>query len=377
MPIQRDRFLADFLELVQIPSPSGREGKVAQVVRSRLEELRLTVEEDRAGAGFGGEQGNLIVRRDGDLPRPPLLLNAHLDTVLPCEGVRPIVEGDKVRSDGTTILGADNKAGVCVLLELLRVLKEDPIPCGPLEIVFTVGEETGLHGARHLDYSQVTAKVGFVFDSGPPVERVTVGAPSQKSLRAIIKGRSAHAGVSPEKGINAIVLASRAIARMPLGRIDEETTANIGVIQGGLATNIVPEEVTVDGEARSHDPSKLERQTREMVRLLVQEAEIGRGRAEIKVWDVYKGFRIGADHLVCQVVQKALSAMGLLPRWEISGGGSDANVFNEHGIPCVIVCCGEESPHSPENERLDIPSALQSVELAKNLVAAFAQLTGG
>ncbi|MCS7223539.1 MAG: M20/M25/M40 family metallo-hydrolase [Armatimonadetes bacterium] len=376
MPVKRERFLRDFLELVQIPSPSGREGKVAQTVISRLTALGLSVAEDEAGKGFGGEQGNLFVTVPGTLDRPSLLLNAHLDTVVPCEGVHPIVEDDKVRSDGTTILGADNKAGVCVLVELLRVLQEDKVAHGPLEIVFTVGEETGLHGARHLDYQRLTAKVGFVFDSGPPVERVIVGAPSQKSLRAVVRGRAAHAGVSPEKGINAIVLASRAISRMPLGRIDHETTANIGVIRGGLATNIVPEEVILEGEARSHDPAKLERQVQTMVNLLRDESEIGGGRAEVMVWDVYRAFRIKESDLPCQVVRRALEQMGRTPQWEISGGGSDANIFNEHGIQTVILCCGEESPHSPVNERLDIPSALQSVELAKQIIVAFAQLTG-
>jgi len=375
MPINRERFLADFLKLVQIPSPSGREGKVAEAVKAKLRELGLPVKEDEAGRAFGGEQGNLIVKVAGTVPDvPPLFLNAHLDTVVPCENVKPIVEGDKVRSDGTTILGADNKAGVCVLLELLRVLREDGIPHGPLEIVFTVGEETGLHGAKHLDYSQISAQVGFVLDSGPPVNRVIVQAPSQKSLRAIVKGKAAHAGVSPEKGINAIQLASRAIAAMRLGRIDYETTANIGIIQGGLATNIVPEEVEIWGEARSHDPRKLEAQIAHMVSLLEGEAEKGGGKAEVQVWEVYRAFRIAETDLPARLVAAALAKMGLTPQWESTGGGSDANIFNEHGIRCVLLCCGEESPHSPENERLDIPSALQSVELLLHIITEFVRM---
>lgn len=374
MPVNRERFLADFLTLVRIPSPSGREGLVAQAVKEKLQAMGLTVQEDDAGNKFGGEQGNLIVKVNGTVDGvPSLLLNAHLDTVVPCENVQPIVEGDKVRSDGTTILGADNKAGVCVLLELLRVLKEDRLPHGPLEIVFTVAEETGLLGAKHLDYSLISAKVGFVLDSGPPVNRVIVQAPSQKSLRAIVKGKAAHAGVSPEKGINAIQLAARAIAAMRLGRIDPETTANIGIIRGGTATNIVPEEVELHGEARSHNPRKLDEQIAHMVTLLETEAQRGGGRAEVQVWDVYQAFRIGEEEPPAQLVSTALAKMGLAPEWEVTGGGSDANIFNEHGIRCVILCCGEESPHSPENERLDIPSALQSVELLTHIVTEFAR----
>ncbi len=378
MPINRERFLADFLELVRIPSPSGREREVAQAVKAKILAMGLTVLEDEAGKGFGGEQGNLIVKVPGNLEGvPPILLNAHLDTVLPCENVNPIVEGDKVRSDGRTILGADNKAGVCVLLELLRVLNEDDIQHGPLEIVFTVAEETGLHGAKHLDYSLISAEIGFVLDSGPPVNKVIVQAPSQKNLRAIVRGKSAHAGVSPEKGINAIQLAARAIASMRLGRIDQETTANIGVIRGGLATNIVPEEVEILGEARSHDPKKLEEQIAHMVSLIEKEAQKGGGKAEIEVTDVYRSFRITEDDLPSKVLKAALAKMGLKPQWEATGGGSDANIFNEHGIKCVLICCGEESPHSPENERLDIPSALQSVELLVNIVTTFAQISKG
>jgi len=378
MPINRERFLADFLELVRIPSPSGREREVAQAVKAKILAMGLTVLEDEAGKGFGGEQGNLIVKVPGNLEGvPPILLNAHLDTVLPCENVNPIVEGDKVRSDGRTILGADNKAGVCVLLELLRVLNEDGIQHGPLEIVFTVAEETGLHGAKHLDYSLISAEIGFVLDSGPPVNKVIVQAPSQKNLRAIVRGKSAHAGVSPEKGINAIQLAARAIASMRLGRIDQETTANIGVIRGGLATNIVPEEVEILGEARSHDPKKLEEQIAHMVSLIEKEAQKGGGKAEIEVTDVYRSFRITEDDLPSKVLKAALAKMGLKPQWEATGGGSDANIFNEHGIKCVLICCGEESPHSPENERLDIPSALQSVELLVNIITTFAQISKG
>ncbi len=378
MPVNRERFLADFLELVQIASPSGREGEVAQALKAKLQRMGLTVEEDEAGEGFGGEQGNLIVKVPGTLPDvPPLLLNAHLDTVVPCEGIKPIVEGEKVRSDGTTILGADNKSGVCVLLELLRVLQEDGVACGPLEVLFTVGEETGLNGAKHLDRWRIHAKVGFVFDSGPPVNKVIVGAPSQKSFRATVKGKAAHAGVSPEKGINAIQLAAKAIAEMPLGRIDHETTANIGLIKGGMATNIIPEEVVIEGEARSHDPRKLDGQIAQMVSLLEGEAQKGGGKAEVQVWEVYRAFHITEKDLPAKVVTAALAKMGLTPHWEITGGGSDANIFNAYGIQTVILCCGQESPHSPENERLDIPSALQGVELAKHLAVEFAKLQGG
>ncbi|MCS7191442.1 MAG: M20/M25/M40 family metallo-hydrolase [Armatimonadetes bacterium] len=376
MPVNRERFLNDFLELVRIPSPSGKEGKVAQAVKAKIEVIGLTVEveEDDAGKAFGGEQGNLIVKVQGNVNGvEPLFFNAHLDTVVPCENVNPIIEDDKVRSDGKTILGADNKAGVCVLLEFLRVLKEDGIKHGPIEIVFTVAEEVGLLGAKNLDYSRINSKFGFVLDSGPPINKVIVQAPSQKNLRAVVKGKAAHAGVSPERGINAIQLAARAIAAMRLGRIDQETTANIGIIRGGLATNIVPEEVQIWGEARSHDLKKLEAQIAHMVSLLETEAQKGGGKAEVEVTESYRSFKITEDDPPSQLIKSALAKMGLEPQWEITGGGSDANIFNEHGIKCLLICCGEESPHSPENERLDIPSALQSVDLLVKIIASVSQ----
>lgn len=376
MPANRERFLADFLELVRIPSPSGKEKEVAQAIKAKLQAMNLTVLEDNAAEKFEGEQGNLIVKVPGNIDGvPPIMLNAHMDTVVPCENVNPIVEGDKVRSDGKTVLGADNKAGICVLLEFLRVLKEDGIEHGPLEIVFTAAEETGLHGAKHLDYSLISSKIGLVLDSGPPVNKVIVQAPSQKNLKAIIKGKAAHAGVSPEKGVNAIQLAARAIAAMRLGRIDHETTANIGVIKGGVATNIVPEEVEIWGEARSHDLSKLEEQIAHMVSLFEREAQKGGGKAEIEVKEIYRSFRITEDDLAAKLVRSALERMGLEPQWEVTGGGSDANIFNEHGIRCVLVCCGQENPHSPENERLDIPSALHGIELLVNTVTALVQMS--
>ncbi|MFA4029222.1 MAG: hypothetical protein GDYSWBUE_002031 [Candidatus Fervidibacterota bacterium] len=375
MPIQRERLLDDLLELVRIPSPSLREGMVAQAVISRLKEVGADVEVDTANEAIGGEHGNIIARIDGNLNVPALLLNAHIDTVTPCENVVPVVECDCIRSNGETILGADDKAGVCIILEALRVLREDKVAHGPIEVVFTIAEEIGLLGAKHLDYSRLTAKCGFVFDGGAPVSKVVVAAPTQKNIRAKIRGIASHAGVSPEKGVNAIVLASRAIAKMRLGRIDDETTANIGVIRGGRATNIVPDLVELHGEARSHDERKLDEQIEHMRSLLIAEAEQGGGSAEVEVELKYRSFMVGEDELPAIVVRVALERLGETPVWKRGGGGSDANIFNERGIRSVIVSSAEQNAHML-SEFVCLSDMERATQLAIELVRSFASVAG-
>lgn len=373
MPVQRGRLLDDFLKLVRIPSPSLREGEVAQFIIARLRESGADFEVDDAAKAIGGEHGNIIAKVDGNLSVPSILLNAHIDTVTPCENVVPVIEGDCIRSDGTTILGADNKAGVCVILEALRVLREDGIAHGPIEVVFTVAEEIGLLGAKHFDYGRLSARCGFIFDGGAPVNKVVIAAPTQKNVRARILGVATHAGVSPERGVNAIVLASRAISKMRLGRIDEETTANIGVIRGGRATNIVPDLVEIEGEARSHDEEKLERQIEHMCMLFQSEADGGGGKAEVEIELKYRSFKVGEDELPAKVVKMALGKLGETPEWKRGGGGSDANIFNEHGIRSVIVSSGEQNAHML-SEFIYLSDMERAANLAVELVRSFAEL---
>ena len=373
MPVQRKRLLDDLLELIRIPSPSLHEVHVASVIRTKLQEIGLKSEVDDAAQAIGGEQGNIIARLPGNVDSPTLMLNAHMDTVTPCENVNPIVEGDYVRSDGSTILGSDDKAGVCIILELLRVLSEDGVMHGPLEIVFTVAEEIGLLGAQHLDYERLSARVAFVFDGGVPINRVVIAAPSQKNIKVLVHGRAAHAGVAPEKGINAIVLASRAIAKMKLGRIDEETTANIGIVRGGRATNIVPDLVEVQGEARSHSEDKLNAQIEHMRRLFIEEAERAHGSAEVEVMRKYRAFHVKTDELPARVAQLALEKLDMEPKWEKGGGGSDANIFNEHGIRSIIVSSAEQNPHTL-SECINIIDMERATQFAIELVRTFAEL---
>jgi tripeptide aminopeptidase len=329
--------LRTFLELVAIDSPSGQEEAIGEELMMRF-------------AGLGGEvardaHGNVIARwPDGD--GEWLMLSAHMDTVGKDTGIRPQIRDGVIYSDGTTILGGDDKSGVAAILEVLHLLRETRQRHPPLEVVISVGEETALRGARLLDKSKLRSRRGYVLDSGGPIGTIVVAAPSQDSLRVVVRGRKAHAGSEPEAGINAIRVASEAIAAMPLGRIDRETTANIGIIEGGTATNIVPDEVLVRGEARSRDKDKLEAQVAAMVEAFEAAAARHSTSAEVQVTRSYNGYRMSPDHPVVAGAVTAATQLGLAPLFKESGGGADANIYAEHGIACAVLSTGMHQVHT-------------------------------
>src|SRR2546429_8839920 len=256
--MSRDRLRDEFLELVRISSVSKREGNVAKRLTTILEGMGATVQVDDAGDKVGSDTGNLLARFPGTASDvAPFLLCGHMDTVPPADHVRPVVDGDVIRTDGTTVLGGDDKSGIVAILEAVRLLHERRIPHGPVDVLFTICEEVGLLGAKHFDVGRLRARTGLVLDCDGVDELVTRG-PAANKLDVVVHGLEAHAGVCPEQGISAIKVASEAIAAMRLGRLDAETTANLGLIEGGLATNIVPNRVRVRGETRSLSLEKLE-----------------------------------------------------------------------------------------------------------------------
>ncbi|RMF43645.1 MAG: M28 family peptidase, partial [Deltaproteobacteria bacterium] len=271
MRVDRQNIIEEFKRQAGISSPSKQEGAMARYLRQRFVALGGEVTEDDAGRQVGGEVGNLLVRLPGTRAGEPLMFSVHMDTVGPCDGVEPVLDGDIFRSAGQTVLGADDKAGIVELIEALETARRLGIGHPPLEIVITICEEIGLVGAKHFDCSQLKARRGYALDTNG-IDRLIHRAPGANRFEAVIEGREAHAGIAPEKGLSAIEVAARAIAAMPLGRIDVETTANIGTIEGGVACNIVPRQVRLVGEARSHDGDKLERQTAAMVAALEQAA---------------------------------------------------------------------------------------------------------
>jgi tripeptide aminopeptidase len=376
--IRKARLVKSFTELIRIPGLSRHEGLVAAEVKKRLEGLGASVSFDRDVKKLGFATGNLIARVRGEGERRPLLLNAHLDTVGPADKISFIRTRDLIRSTGKSILGADDRAGVAVILEVLRHLREDKIPHPRLDIVFTVGEEIGLIGAKHLDYSRLRARHALVLDGGNPSEVIN-RAPQAKRLIFRVIGREAHAGIHPEQGVNAIQVASDAIASMKLGRIDFETTANIGLIEGGRATNIVPPLVEVRGEARSHNTQKLEKQVRHM-RYMMQGAvkkhrkkKRGAGalpRVEEDIYLDYPLMRVSEKSDLMQAVRLGAKRAGIRMTVRASGGGSDANIFNANGIQAVIIGVGMEQVHTTK-ERIRISRLYRSAMLVAETVSAF------
>lgn len=353
--IQERRLIDQFLEMVQIDSESKHERLMADYLKVKMEELGFKVEEDNAGESFGGNAGNILAYHKGNGTGKSLLFCAHMDTVLPGNGVKPIEDGDVIRSDGTTVLGGDDKAGIAAILEALRVMKEKNIEHGPIQVIFTVAEEIGLLGAKYVDMDKRPPVDGaFFFDSDGMPNLICVASPYHIDLTATFKGKSAHAGVEPEKGINAIQIASRAIADMKLGRLDEETTANIGMIQGGRATNVVPDEVVIYGEARSLTKAKVDSQVEDMINCCKKAAEAYGGTVDIDVDECYAAIDLDPNSTTVQLASQALRKMGMEPELVKSGGGSDANVFCGKGIPATNLGVGMTNVHSID-EYLEVP----------------------
>lgn len=346
--VNASRIVKEFLELVQVDSVSGKERHIADLLKAKLSALGLVVHEDNAGKKVGSGTGNIIGRLPGSGSGPVLLLCAHMDTVEPGRGIKPRVEEGVIRSSGDTVLGADDKAGIAAILEAVRLVNEHRIEHGGLEVVFTIWEEGGLFGSKNLDYSLITARTGFVLDSSGPPGTTIIRAPSEDKIEFNIKGKAAHAGINPADGINAIQVAAHAIAQMKLGRIDHETTTNIGVISGGKAINIVPESVTVQGEIRSLDARKREAQTAKMCGIIKKVAEEFGAATEIITETMYPGYNLDKDSLPARIAVKAAENLGLVPRLEKTGGGSDANILNNLGIAAVVLGIGMKKVHTTE-----------------------------
>ena len=332
-----ERLVKTLIELIKIDSPSGEEDAMDAEVSSRLESLGLKVSHDA--------YKNVIAKLDGE--GEPIMLSAHLDTVEPGRGITPVIDGSVLRSDGTTILGGDCKAGVAIVLEGLESALATNLANRAIEVIFTRHEEGGLVGAHNLDFSMVTAKKGIVFDGEGPPNRIILSAPSQNVVTAYITGRAAHAGLEPEKGISALLIASDILSRLPLGRIDEETTANIGRMEGGLKRNIIPEQAFLDGEFRSLSNEKLadmERKFRgvfDEVASMYPEASIN-----LDITNSYQAYNIDPKSSAVEIIGKALAGMGLKMILESTGGGSDANVFIEKGITAIPVGIGVRDFHT-------------------------------
>lgn len=369
--INNSRLLNNFLDLVRIDSVTFEEKNIVDHIIAKLAPLQaqgISFATDDAGPKVGGNSGNLIIKIPGSNEIEPILFNAHLDTVEPGRSITPSVKDGIISSNGSTVLGADDKAGVAAILEMVLVLVENEnLVHGPIEVVFTIAEEKGLMGAKNLDLSGIASKMAFVFDSAESVGHITVRAPFHNVIDIICRGKATHAGVNPESGVSAIVAAANAISRMALGRIDFETTANIGVISGGRAANIVPDEVNIKAEARSLSEVKLEAQTRNMIDIFEAEAGAIGADVVIEAGREYDGFNLDPKSPTAAVVAGAAMEAGFEPVLESTGGGSDTNVFNSHGLSAVGLGVGYIQPHS-----LHESIAVTELEKAARLALAIA-----
>jgi tripeptide aminopeptidase len=347
--VPNDEVVSLFTELAALPSPPGEERVVADRVTAYLRDLGLEVAEDDAGARIGSNAGNLYARIEPtDESGTPLFFCAHLDTVPPEAAIEPVVEDGIIRNATGTILGADNKAAVAVMLEATRQLLSENRPHGGIELLFTPKEEVGLHGAAAFDHEQLHARVGYVYDQAAPIGEVILGAPYAHSMEVRFHGRASHSGMYPEEGRSAIAAAAKAISDLKLGRIDEDSTANVGIISGGTAGNIVPEWCSFLAEARSHDPRKLADLVREMLEAATFAAGLEDCQVETEVHKSYSGYRFKRDDYVVRLAGSALERAGYEPSFKLSGGAADANVFNERGLACVNLANGMAEIHTPQ-----------------------------
>lgn len=357
--ISRDRLVKSFCELARIDSPSGEEEAIAQHLVARLEALSLKVSRDSYGN---------VIATDGR--EKPFLLSAHMDTVEPGRGVKPRVQGERIVSDGTTILGGDCKAGLAAILEALQSMTEDGTPRVGVEVAFTRKEETGLAGARNLDFSRITAREAIVLDREGPPSRITSASPAYIGFDIDITGRAAHAGVDPERGLSAIRIAAEVVSKLPQGRLDDETTFNVGTIGGGTVRNAVPEHAAVRGEFRSINPRTLERTQRQLegvldeARRLFPEALI-----EHHLEREFEAYVLTEKDPATRRVMAALKSLGLEPDMRTSGGGSDANVFRHKGIGAVVVGMADHHLHTVR-EYVSIPDLVDAARLCETLLRA-------
>ncbi|MFO7611189.1 MAG: M20/M25/M40 family metallo-hydrolase [Clostridia bacterium] len=362
-----ERIVEEFLNLVVIDNESLKERQMADYIKKRLVSMGYAPIEDEAGKSTGGNAGNVICRIPGSSKLPSVMFLAHMDSVYPCTGKVPVIRGEFIESAGDTVLGSDDLSGVAAMINLAENLINNESPRGDVWLVFTIAEEIGLMGARNLDLGSITADFAYVLDSGGDIGRATVSSPSHNTFNAVITGKAAHAGMEPEKGVSAITAASRAIADMRLGRIDEETTSNIGIIEGGRALNIVCDSVVVKGEVRSRDIRKLEELSNEIVEKFKKHAGAMGAGATVEMTREYNSFRVGIEEEMLVRFIKALERLGLPYVEEHSGGGSDTNIIYHKGIKALTISTGMDRMHM-KTERISIANLLKLEKLTMELI---------
>jgi tripeptide aminopeptidase len=368
--MDKDRLLSTFLDLISIPAPSRREGQVAEYCRRTLEEAGCDVVVDDTAEQTGSDTGNVIATLPGTLPGK-VFFDAHMDCVDPCTGTKPQIRDGVIYSDGTTVLGGDDKVGVSSIIELMRTLSESGRPHPTVVGILTVGEEVGLLGSRSISSDLFDGEPCFVLDDSEAPGTVTIGAPAHYTFTARFTGRAAHAGVSPEDGVSAIEMAASAISGLELGRLDEHTTSNIGTISGGSANNVVASECMLTGECRSLERDRVEEVRESMQRVMDTAAEVHGGEVDVEWNFEYDGFLMDEDDPTVKLIKEAAERCGLEPRCVVSGGGSDANVLGTKGCKPFVLGTGMTDFHTT-HERI----AVRDIEDTCRIALAIVELMG-
>ncbi|QZY56629.1 M20/M25/M40 family metallo-hydrolase [Crassaminicella profunda] len=365
--VNKERIVHKFIEYVQRDSETGNEGKFSGFLVKEMKSIGMKVWTDSAGEIVGSNGNNVYGYLEGNLDIEPILFSSHMDTVKPGVGIKPIIKDSVIYSSENTILGSDDKSGVNAILEAIRMIKENNLSHGPIEVVFTICEEGGLRGSKNLEYNKIKSKKAFVFDSSGEVGKIIVQAPAQDKINVKVIGKPSHAGVAPEEGISAIQVASEAITNMKLLRIDEETTANVGVFNGGKVTNIICPEVEIVAETRSLNNEKLRVQSEHMIECFKKASEKYGAKLECEVTNMYKAFKIEKDDNLVKTVENVCNKLGIKSNATSTGGGSDANIYNYNGIKAINLGTGMSKAHTLE-EHITIQSLIDITNVALGLM---------
>jgi len=369
--INKERLMKTFTELLRVNSPSFLEKEIGALLVRKLRERGCRVTIQKYDRSF-----NLIAFKKGNTPKiRPLLLCGHMDTIEPTEGIQFSIQADRISSTGNTVLGADDKSALAQILEALSVLQETNLQHGDLEIVFTSAEEKGLFGAKNLDFKRIRSRFGLVLDSSGSVGKLVVAAPTRITYEMRVIGKAAHAGIEPEKGINAIKVAAEVISAVPNGRISADTTANIGIINGGSATNVVPMEVVIHGELRSHDDGTLQNIKRDIFDTARRIVKKNKAKIHISEQEECQSFRIDEFDCFLQFMDNVVKSCRITPSHVITGGGSDANIFNKRGIKTINISTGMQKIHSNE-EYILLKDLYKGSLLVLNAITEFVKFSG-
>ncbi len=356
-------------ELLKINSPSQKERSVSDYIKKYLSKLRIDTNVDDTSRKTGSDTGNLIAKIDGSIKKAPIMFSVHMDTIEATNGLKIMEKDGRIMSDGSTILGADDKAGLAIVIEMIEVLRESSEKHLPIEVVFSVSEEIGLVGVKALDFLDLESKIAFCFDGGGLPNKLITKSPTQETIEVSFTGKSAHAGVEPENGASAIFAAAKAAAGFPQGRLDEQTTANLGIISGGSATNVVAETAGYLAEVRGHDPLRIENAVRKIKEKAEKAAADTGTEVKVEQETSFVGFSLKEDEPVVEIAKKALARSNAEPVYAASGGGSDANIFNQKGIRTLTLSMGAQKAHS-NDEFIEIEDFKKAAQLAVDLVRA-------